>query len=163
MGSNPAPSTFFFTFSFFLSFSPTRDGFESNLPPCTHTPPPPPFLFIKLFLIFYIYTFYVHLTIPSNTAHHQHPQLCYQPTLSPRTPTRHLPLPNFFWHIFFLFWHFHRYFNSSYTSTKTPPPTVVTPRPDPPPPPDFFFFEFPQKFQFFVHIHPDPPTRPPPP
>ena len=79
---------------------------------------------------------YLHLSMPLFLVYIHHTPH-HQPTQNLATPTSPTPTPD-----------------------RTPPPYPDQP-PPPPPTQKNFFFEFSQKLYFSVHIHPDPPTRPP--
>ena len=136
MGSNPAPSTKFFSlfFFFFLSFSLAMvlGQIYPPAPPCTYTPP----FFMILIIPNIVQNLYLNLSMPFILGLHPpyptsptYPKPCY-PTSPYPTPDRTLPPtppypppPS----IFFL--NFHKNFSSPFTSTLTTQPD------DAPPPP----------------------------
>ena len=133
MGSNPAPSTNFF-FSFFLlflSFSPSLDGFGSNLTPCNYTPP----FFMILIIPNIVQNLYLHLSMtfilglhPPYPTSPTYPKPCY-PTSPTPTPDRTPPPPQKKKYIFFEFSQKLQNFNSPFPSTLTPPPPTTQPNP----------------------------------
>ena len=141
MGSIRIRTQFLFLhiFLFFLSFSPTCDGFGSNLASCTYIPPTPCHIILTILNI--VKYFYVHLTIPSILG--LHPPYPTPPTTAnqPPPPTNppHLPTLTFFC-IFTITSILHSH--PPIPSRPDPPtgPPNQTPQPDPPP--NFFSSNF---------------------
>ena len=127
MGSIPLQHNFFLHFFLlFLSFSPTCDGFGSNLASCTYIPPA---CFIILTILNIVQYLYVHLTIPSIICLHP-PYHPLPPTKPPPRPTPTPPHPDFFCIVTITsILHSH----PPIPPTTRPPtgPPNQTPRPDP--------------------------------